>query len=736
MGDKKIFVFLGLVLIGIFLINGVLAQADICTEESAPLFTSSQKIYLNEPLNIAKTLLGEADLPKLLKRGKFSGNVEAEYSHIIEIGSNPKVVYAKQPTSSDDPSFGLKLSTSRGSNFYNATIVFNKAVDFTSSDSIGEKINLFGKNFVVSSETNSDRLVLYRDGLFIALTNTEPVKNVEIEGKEFSIELVSATASSATIKVTREGASDTKEVSEDSSKIIHGLIVNVKSADENNLAISANVIVGTEKITLPTFSGNSVTKGNDEILLEGTSVNMDGGSTANTRINIGIYAPNSDNDALTLIGKSPGENIFFDPIFGTFKVDFANFNIWVGSEERENIIVANKDDDKMSVTFTEHRGNEKNFQWAGSTTGNIIELVADIDGRRIHVVEGEKILRNELAVIGNEDESYLIKVSTVVNQTGTADDRVEFTDVFSGDVYRSSGVSTDGIASVVVGGKSYTVHYAGTSSDDFNSVIIDFPDSPQAGSFAIYPTIQTSKGAKVALYANRTLDVRITKELKFPNGNGYTDVKFTSKGNDVWNIAGGGINEDLNIRDYDDFVSINAGELKYRIKPGGYLNEIAVSIENPKNGNPINSAALIIFEERDDKGIYNGMVVTLEPGDTGDDGIGVDQILRTWTKDAEWDAITLASDNTKTNEADRWGTIGLIDSTDADQRKAVISYPAEQVFANIYLNSEVCSVVDEEPEENQCLRGDVNNDGEIDLSDVIYLLIYLFKGGPAPVACL
>jgi hypothetical protein len=30
-------------------------------------------------------------------------------------------------------------------------------------------------------------------------------------------------------------------------------------------------------------------------------------------------------------------------------------------------------------------------------------------------------------------------------------------------------------------------------------------------------------------------------------------------------------------------------------------------------------------------------------------------------------------------------------------------------------------------------RGDVNEDGLIDISDVIYLLNYLFRGGPAPV---
>ncbi len=35
----------------------------------------------------------------------------------------------------------------------------------------------------------------------------------------------------------------------------------------------------------------------------------------------------------------------------------------------------------------------------------------------------------------------------------------------------------------------------------------------------------------------------------------------------------------------------------------------------------------------------------------------------------------------------------------------------------------------------QCVSGDVNDDAAVDLSDPLYLLNYLFQGGPEPVAC-
>ena len=137
-----------LVLVGVFLISGVLAQAEVCIEEGIPLFTPSQKIYLDDSLNSVKTTIRGIDLPSILSQGTFSGNVKAEYVQSIEIGSYPKVVFAKQPTSSDDPSFGLRLSTVRSNYFYKDSITFSRAVDFTSPSSVGKNILLFGKNLI------------------------------------------------------------------------------------------------------------------------------------------------------------------------------------------------------------------------------------------------------------------------------------------------------------------------------------------------------------------------------------------------------------------------------------------------------------------------------------------------------------------------------------------------------------------------------------------------------------
>ncbi len=716
-----------LLVFGILFINSVIAQAVVCGE-SRPLFSASNKLYLNEPLNSVMSVIVKNDLPMLLANGEFRGNIDASYTQNIEIGRYPKVVFAKQPTSFNDPLYGLMLSLTSTNYLYKTIITFSRAVDFSNSNSRTQEINLFGVKFIISPTTVPGDLVLLKNAERISLGSNAPMQTVNLGGDSYRIEILSATDTSATIKVTNNiGVSEVKEINERSSKIINGIIVAVDDSDETNIAFGALIVVAKDQIILRDES--SVLVGIDETMIEGTRVNIEGGVTGLTKLEILIYAPDSDHDALL-----PG-TAFVDPIFGTFKVDFTGLNIPETSGEREDIIVRNNGEDKMIVAFREHRGNAKEFQWVKTTLG-ITELVADQDGRKIYVLESELVKRNEYIILGNEDEGYLVKVSTIINQSGTSDDEVEFTDVFSGETYKSSGITTDGQASIVVGGKSYTVRYGGTSSDDTNWVRVDYPDSVGVGNLVIYPTIETSKGAKMAVYANKTINLLNSDGLrnklsilKLPDGDGFTDVIFTDKRNNVWNINSGITSKDISLNG-NDFVSVKVGVFSYRIKGTGLPSEIRIAIENPETGTEINSPALVIFEEKDHNAVYNGMIVTLEPGNTADDGIGVDDVIRTWSNDAEWDSIVLFSDSKKSKEADIYGSIATIDGTDADQKKVFISYPNEQINAMIYINSDNC-----QPVEKTFIRGDSDRDGRLTMTDAIKILNSIFVG-PNTLTCM
>lgn len=661
--------------------------------ETVPIFTSGTKLYINDILNTVKSVITETELPTILADGTFSGNVEATYTQKVDLASWPtvNVTFGKQPTSSDDPQFGVALSTSSAIRLYNATVTFSKAVNFTHADSEGQDITFFGQKFTVASATTDTNLVLLKTAERISVTSDDPSAEVIIGDKTYTVELVSASDTAATVKVTNSaGVSETKEISENASKKVNGVTVAVTNADETNLKLSASIIAGAEKVTISTTAGSNVKIGEEEKSVDGTATTITGGTTAATALTFGVFAPNSDEDAIV-----PGD-AFVDPVFGTFKVDFASVSIPEGSTARGDIVISDSGDDRMSVTFMEHRGNEKTIQFAKNFSASI-QLNYDDDGRNITVAEHERVFRNGYVVLGNEDEGYLVKVTTIKNDSSTAtDDKVEFTDVFTGKAYPSSGISTEGAATVIVEGKSYTVWYNGTSSDDVNAVRINYPDSTASGSMVIYPTIETKKGAKFTFYEPVTINVshfdginayNNLTQVRFPDGDGYTDVAVIISdklGN--FSIGTGARNITAATSATASMgETIAVGRLTYNFTFSDNTTTI-VKLVNPGGGN-VNDPAIIIFEEKDDNTNYEALVVTLEPGTTGDDGIGINDVVRTWAADAQWDEIALASDSKKTKEADLWGTIALVDSSDSDQKTASISYPDEQVYANVYVGA-------------------------------------------------
>ena len=152
--------------------------------EAVSLDTSSTRIWLNTSLNTAKATLTKSDLPTVLGDYTFSGNVEAKMTSTIKMGagnpdavseSSPEnqdvVVFYNMPKSSSDPVIGLSLGakTSTALLLYNASVTF-KATNFTHADSEGENIQIFGRDFVISTSTSTTELVLFSSAEEVALS--------------------------------------------------------------------------------------------------------------------------------------------------------------------------------------------------------------------------------------------------------------------------------------------------------------------------------------------------------------------------------------------------------------------------------------------------------------------------------------------------------------------------------------------------------------------------------------
>ncbi|MBI4116627.1 hypothetical protein HY449_02700 [Candidatus Pacearchaeota archaeon] len=701
------------------------------TGEAVALFTGGTKLYINDSLNTIRSTVGEEQMPIALIDGTFSGNVDATITQSVEIGPNPKVTFNNQPKSSDDPVIALTTSTTDANPMFNLTATFNKAINVSHADSQGESFKLFGMDITVGADSDSDSIVLLKSAEKVDLSSDAPTTDVTVAGATYTIELVSASDSAATVKVTNSaGTSESKEIDEAKSKKINGITIAVITADETNLKLSASIIAGADKITLE--DGQPVLLGENTEVVDGTLVDFAGANgldtaTSLTKLVISFDAPTSDEDAIL-----PGSS-YTDPVFGTIKLDFPGLNIAEDSTARELIEIANSGDDEMSVKFTDYRGEVINTVWAvNSTQSRTPELSYDGDNIfNISVLEAEILHKDDYFIVGNEENARLLKVVSTSNSS--SDVKITVQDVATGESTDHS-LGADGVGTMSVGGFDYTVTIPNRPSGataEFVNITVNGPDSASGGR-VLYPGIETSKGANVAFYEPLTINLNSTAPsgngnfsnenittLHFPDGDGYETVTISSGAavatSGEFNVTDGTSTtiktNQTAAQDYTALVTM--GNLVYSIRNTSTQGEIKVSLRVPGGANnatsDITSPALIVWEEEDDNNVYNALVVELELGGSSDDGMGVSDITDTWQNDSATWTHTLKSDNDVTKQVDLWGTISSTDSSESDQTTAIISYPDEQVYAELYIAASDASIT----------AGTVSGGGATQLGDVL-----------------
>lgn len=649
--------------------------------EAVALDSGSTRIWLNTSLSTAKTTLTKSDLPTVLGESTFSGNVDSKITSTLTVGSN-KVTFAKQPSSSDDPVIGITMNTSSAAPLYNVSATMS-AINFTSADSKGETIHLFGKDFVVSTATDSTSLVLFSAAQEVTLTAggsaPKSTANVTIDGKPYVIELVTGSGTtSATIAVNGES----RQITSGQSKKVGGIDVAVKSTTESTAlnTITATVLVGSNKLTFT--NGQKVTQGSDDDPIDGTLVTITGGTTATTGINVGVFAPSSSEDAI-LAGQS-----FVDPVFGSFKVDFAGISSPLNDSARGMLKVDKSGDKGMSLTLTDSQSNEKTFDFVYNTTG--VTQLNDSNGYKIFVKELANLSQNSMVMIGNEDYGHLIQVTGISNNTGTdyTKDSVSFRDVITGDNYKIGGAGADGsftsegLGQITIDGKQYTVNFGGDGDGGWTT--IKYPTTDSASTERIlFPTMKTDKGALVALYEPQSITLNNgtlgLTALKFPDGDGYTTsaaLATDNKGN--FTLGGSALNASAG-------VNVTVGNLIYNLGQVS-SNVTSVKLVNPSTGALISAPAVVMFEGKDTNSEYEAVIAILEAlaAGTSTNPLGLDSVV--FTSPTQYSA-TLQSDSDITDYVDFWGTEVTLDANTASQATATISYPASQVYANVFIGA-------------------------------------------------
>jgi len=690
------------------------ASTGTVTGEAYALFTSSSPLLLNKTLNSVKESVTSSDLPIVLAEGTFEGDVSATYEQKLIMGNTPVVKYAKQPTDDDDPQVGLTIDTAPTDHYvYNATVKFDQNVNFTHADSIGEELTMFGQRYTVSGATTSSKLVLLKSSEALALSSdTAPTGTVTVEGKQYTIELIAASDTAATIKVTdSSGNSESKEVDETKSKKIQGIEVGIETADENNFRLTASLLIGSQRVTLQ--DGTAVKLGSDEDLIDGTNVEFEstgGTATAYTGNISKIYFQPAAEDQ-DIDGIIPGKS-FVDPIFGTIKVDFAGLT-YSGENDRESIVVSNDGNDKMKVKFQSLKGTEAQsvtYIYNKTDSQAVSMDLADGEGDTFVVAEMGLVNKSGYVVLANDDEGGLFEITQLSNSSSAtpSDDEITIKNVFTGDSL-SAKASSEGSGTIDAVGKSFTYTYYGASTiSNSKAMRVRFNQPETSGNdMLLFPTIVTKKGAKVAFYEPTTIVVNNwdgtgahlanVSNVQLPDGDGYSPVSFTAAGGITNWTLGGGASGTINTTLTDGISSTTAtiGKLTYNFTSSGTTQQVKIYIVSPQGGN-VARPGLIILEEKDDANNYEGLIVSTDAGYDGDSaGIGVSDVIRTVENDAGanfGNEIQHETDTDLYSDIDLWGAISTLDKSDSDQTTATISYPDDQVTAEVYVGEVASSI--------------------------------------------
>jgi hypothetical protein len=673
------------------------------TGETIGLFTDSTRLYVNDSMNVVKQTLTRADLPTLLAKGSFSGNVDANYDQSLVIASVPTIKFGNMPTSSDPAVYALTEKTSAGATtaVINATVTFSKAVAFNDTNSKNQEIILFGQKFTVGASTDANTLVLFKSASKLSFDSTGTTSGeVTINGKKYTVELVSASGSgataTATIQVTGEdGTSEQKDITVGNSKKVNGVSIAVNTASSNNQKYIASVVAGAEKINLPTNAGAQVTTGDSGVPIDGTAVYFTGGTGATTAIVISI-SPKNDDSAALLQGQS-----FTDPVFGTFKLDFsAGMNI--GDNDtvaRETLELTRSADDKFQVRglLKGSDASDVSFSFLKTQSDGSLNLQSGDSGYNISVKEGETVYKNEYMVVGNQDSGALLKVYQIYNSSEASGDysldRVQFQNVATGELYDTT-ITARGVGTLTVNGKQFAVTYSASpstaSSSTFSTTVIS-TDSSTAGVKVFYPTIQSSLGAKVAFYEPETgLNLTTIGGIRLPNGDGFTTFTINPTASPTFAVsvsAGSGSVSSavLNQSAGTNGIVLTAGKFTYNLTSTSATVGALYQL-NPETGVQLTNPGMFLIEGKDDNNEYQGLVMTFTPGQNSTTGTSVNTVARTWTSSTTAYTGTVPGNSYLTKKADLFGSIITTDTTTV-QKSAKISYPKSQVYGNVFVGS-------------------------------------------------
>lgn len=671
--------------------------------EAASLNAGSDLLYLNDELNENVDSVSSDDLPSILMDGTFTDDdgTDYEYEQTIAITSGATFAFGNSGSDLDNPALMINLPTSTAAPIYNSTITFNKAVNFSDTDSEGESLMLFGKSYTVGTATDTDTLVLL-GGSDTETVNIGETKSLQTGDETLEVTLngiSDATTPVASITVNGE----TKTFTEGQTKTFAGgdVDVFVKTVFRTGENVGhIEVQVGADKLTLE--NADSVKIGADDDDVDGTLVYITGGVTAMTKLVVAVAATDNDLDHL-LVGEE-----FMDPVFGSFNVKFQSVENGPAlegrvdtSSDRGMLSIEVGGNRELLIEATDANGNTKQIPF---TYQNVTQ---DDNSKAVELVEGDALSEDEYTILNSGNNHYFIQV-TRLNALDTLTGDVAFKDLFTGETYSLDDKDFTSGQTISLGGQTFTV-------TNLSSSTVKITSSDVATSLAVFPYMELVNGEdhRFAITDFVTIRDGVTDAngnitLDLPTGsatiaftdvtNGDCNVLVTPSGGSATTIIANSTADVATGR--DDTVTVGTVDYVFWVNETGADDsactavDVMVGLETTQSATgdtEWNGPALLFVEDEDkqDSTTTNKNAIIFR---TSDDATYSDVITPIFTRTATGYDTESFDDSDYTGYLTNFGTYILFDSSDDNQDIASLTYPDSPMFANVFVAEEGATI--------------------------------------------
>jgi len=655
------------------------------------LATSSQRVYINDSLNVARTVLTKDHLPTLLADGSAYDNAGTEYKYTQTVvpGQTARKVAFSKSSESIDPALMIDLGyQGKSGPVYNYTLTFSKALNVTNTDVIGTaEISLLGKEYTIGANSDGDTLYLYGSGETTSVDEGETA-TVTVDGKDHSLTLVgTSSTTAATIEVDGTSRSVTKG---NSYKFADGFEIYFKDlfhATKTGTLSRVELLVGSQ--TLHLQDGQAVRIGADDTTILGTNAEITAGSVAGgdiTKIEISQAAESSLGDYLK------AGQVYTDRVFDNLVLDFAGAIPSLESDTRDSIHIDTDNAVAARATFTtaHAEGEEYTLTYARDSDNTANTALARIDlaydnDLNISVQENDTVRVNQYLMANDNDEGRILQVVSIGAGTNT-NDYTLVRDVITGVDYRfETGVTNKTTSPKSIGGAQYYIHTDPSNADSaIWTAQITWGAGASAADFGtqrtLFPRIKLANGEWIAFLTQTTVANGTTFSL--PGQFLLSDYKSGSV------LTPSLLNNSDTVTSYGNIgYNVSWGENSSTGSTSGTLDTVQLGgvdcIFNTTSG-----PAILIMEEKTlDDSNGHGICIPLATQGTNpkmpaiggpifSDGYVVSNSL-----------VTLQSNTYKSQAVDRYGTWVERDTSSGTNYAVTIKYPDEQMYADVFFRA-------------------------------------------------